>query len=244
MTLTPMKGLFPAIDIRKGQCVRLTEGDFDAQTVYGRDPIRMAQKWEAAGAKQLHIVDLDGAKTGQSLTQDLIISLAKSVTIPIQVGGGIRTMETAKTYLDAGIQRVILGTAAFTCPALLTSLLATYPNRVLVSLDVVDGQVALEGWLKQSEITLEMALLKLEEAGCKTVVLTDIRKDGRLGGPNLSLYEEVQSRTSMDIIASGGVTSLSDCRALVDLGLENAIVGKALYEGRLDLAQALEVFAC
>lgn len=237
--------IIPAIDLKDGRCVRLRQGDLQAETVYSDDPAAMAVQWERRGAQMLHLVDLNGAVEGQPKNMAGIEAIVKAVSIPVQVGGGVRDLEIIKRYLDGGVRRVVLGTAALRDRGLLERACALYPARILVGLDARNGKVAVQGWTSQSE-TLATDLLKsLAEFALAGVIYTDIARDGMLQGPNLTALREIVARSSMPVIASGGITKAEDIRAIKSLGprIEGAIVGKALYDGKLDLQAALAAAA-
>lgn len=233
--------IFPAIDLFGGQAVRLYKGDYDQMTVYDPEPLNTVRKFEAAGASNLHLVDLEGAKTGQTTNLPTIEKLAKSTGLFIEVGGGIRNMDTVRRYLDAGASRVILGTAAVTDPDFTAQAVAQYGEKIAVGADLKDGKVAIKGWLETSQDTWEVFFEKMQALGIKTIICTDISKDGAMQGTNRALYKELTQRFSMDIIASGGVSSLEDIRALKAAGVHGAIIGKAYYTGAIDLAQAIRL---
>lgn len=233
--------ILPAVDLKDGRCVRLRQGDLEAETVYSDDPAAMAVQWERQGAQMLHLVDLNGAVEGQPKNQAGIEAIAKAVSIPVQVGGGVRDLEIIRRYLDGGIRRVVLGTAALRDRGLLERACAQYPARILVGIDARNGKVAVQGWTSQSE-TLATDLLKtLAEFPLAGVIYTDIARDGMLQGPNLAALREIVARSSVPVIASGGITKAEDIQAIKSLGprIEGAIVGKALYDGKLDLKAAL-----
>jgi len=232
--------IFPAIDLKDGKCVRLTKGKFDSSVVYSNSPIDIAKSFEKDGAKYIHIVDLNGAQTDHIINFQIIKEIVKSVNIPIQVGGGIRTIERARTMLDAGVQRIIIGTAAIENIELLQLLVKEYKDRVIVSIDATNQLVATRGWQNLTEINAIDLSKKLAEIGIKTIVYTDISKDGMMEGPNFFDYEELQNKTNLCIIASGGVTSLEDVMKLKKIGLYGAIIGKAIYESKINLKEAIE----
>lgn len=232
--------IFPAIDIRDGKCVRLIQGRADQQTVYSQDPIDVAKLWEAQGATYLHVIDLDGAFGQRSRNRSVIASIIEQVKIPIQVGGGIRTLEDAKELFDLGVERVILGTAAIKNPRLLDEMISLYKEKVVVSLDCLDGMVQVEGWIDGSATNAFEFALTLKQKGVKTLVYTDISKDGMLQGPSFDQLSMIQ-KSGIDIIASGGVSKIEDVIAIKDMGIYGAIVGKALYEKKIDLKELLEV---
>ncbi len=240
--------LLPAIDLRGGRCVRLREGRFDAEIVYTDDPPAQAQAWAAAGATRLHVVDLDGARTGEPHHVDTVRAIAAAVALPLQVGGGIRTADTAAAYLAAGVDRVILGTVALTQPQLVRDLCQAHGGaRIAVGIDARDGQVATHGWKDVSTTGATDLALAMQDAGVHTVIYTDIAKDGMLAGPNVeqtvALADALESAT---VIASGGITTLDDVARLCAAaphGISGIIIGRALYDGVLDLREALAVAA-
>ena len=233
--------IFPAIDLYEGKAVRLLRGAYDQMTVYSENPIEIARDFEACGAEYLHTVDLEGAKSGLTPNLDLIRRFAEETSLTVQVGGGIRTLETAETYLSAGVGRVILGTAAVTDETMLRSAMDKWGERIAVGADLKDGYVAIRGWTEKSELRWEDFFEKLEKYGVKTVICTDISRDGAMQGANRGLYAEIQRRFRMDLIASGGVSSMEDIRALKAQGLYGAIIGKAYYTNAIDLREAIEV---
>jgi len=235
-----MMRIFPAIDIYGGRAVRLLHGDYAKMTVYSDNPLEIAQDFIACGAQNIHIVDLEGAKTGETPNLELIAKIA-ACGLFAEVGGGIRSEEVAARYLDAGVQRVILGTAAVTDPALLERLVARYGERIAVSVDVKDGYAAIRGWQEQSALTCDALCERLQAAGVKTVICTDISRDGAMRGTNRALYADLTKRYAMNFIASGGVSSMEDVIALRDSGVYGAIIGKAYYTGAIDLRAAIEV---
>ena len=233
--------IFPAIDLFGGQAVRLYKGDYDQMTVYDPEPLNTVRKFEAAGASCLHLVDLEGAKTGRTTNLPVIERLAAHTKLFIEVGGGIRDMDTVRRYLDAGAGRVILGTAAVTDPDFTARAVSAYGDRIAVGADLKDGRVAIKGWLETTGETGEAFLEKMQALGVRTVICTDISRDGAMEGTNRALYRTLAERFSMDIIASGGVSTLEDVRALRDLGAAGAIIGKAYYTGAIDLAEAIKL---
>jgi phosphoribosylformimino-5-aminoimidazole carboxamide ribotide isomerase len=235
--------IYPAIDIRGGQCVRLYKGDYAQETVYGR-PLDMAHKWVEQGAQWIHLVDLDGAKEGKPVNHDLIIGIAKEVPVPVQIGGGIRDIRQVDTYLNQGIQRVILGTSAIKKPEFVKEALKEFGSHIAIGLDARDGYVATEGWLEASEVKTEELALRLADQGAETFIFTDISKDGTLTGPNLEATVKLAERVGKEVIASGGVSTLKDLEELARLrasGVAGAIVGKALYQPIFSLEEALTV---
>ncbi|MDI6711353.1 MAG: 1-(5-phosphoribosyl)-5-[(5-phosphoribosylamino)methylideneamino]imidazole-4-carboxamide isomerase [Thermoanaerobacterales bacterium] len=238
--------VIPAIDLRSGRCVRLLQGRPDRETVYGNDPAAVARRWEAQGASWLHVVDLDGAFAGLPRNEEAIRAILQTVKIPVQVGGGLRTMAGIRRYLEMGVSRVVLGTAAVADPAFLGEALDAFGERIAVGVDCRDGQVCVEGWGRTANLGLMDFLDRLAAAGARRVIYTDIRRDGMLQGSNIAAVAEVVARTPMRVIASGGVSSLDDIRALANLdppGVEGVIVGKALYTGAVDLKAALRLAA-
>lgn len=232
--------IFPAIDILDGQCVRLIQGDYNQEKVYSDAPAEMAKEWEEKGASYIHIVDLNGAKTGDSINMDVINHIAQSTTIPVQVGGGIRSLETIQGYLENGVSRVIIGTAAITDREFLKEAIQQYGERIVVSLDARDGFIATDGWTDTSDTKALDLVQELESLGLQTIVYTDIAKDGMLEGPNIIEQREIHQATTMQVIASGGITTTADIQALAEEKLYGAIIGKALYDGKLSLESVLE----
>lgn len=232
--------LFPAIDIRGGKCVRLIQGDYDQEVVYNDSPTDMAKEWERQGAEFIHVVDLDGAKTGDSLNREAIEKIAKAVEVPVQVGGGIRSMEIVDSHIANGVSRVIIGTAAIQDKQFLKEAVAKYGAKIAVSIDARNGFVATDGWTETSEVKAVDLLAELVEIGVETVVYTDIAKDGMLQGPNFQELEVMNGASTIDIIASGGVSTEEDIRKLREMNMYGAIIGKALYEGKLSLEKVLE----
>lgn len=236
--------LYPAIDIKNKKVVRLRQGKFDDVTEYGDDPLETAKKWESLGAQWLHVVDLDGALDGTSENTSIIKQIAKSLSIPVQTGGGIRSEAKASELIEAGIKRVILGTKAIEDEAFLNTLLKKYPAQVAVSLDCNDGYVAQRGWTETSNVKATDLAKKLEDKGLQCLVYTDIKTDGMLTGPNLKALTELASVTNIGIIASGGIKNLDNIRDLLAIeskGIIGAITGRAIYEGTLDLKEALNL---
>jgi phosphoribosylformimino-5-aminoimidazole carboxamide ribotide isomerase len=235
---------FPAIDLKDGQCVRLFQGDMDQVTVFGDDPAGQAKGFADAGAKWLHVVDLNGAFSGRPVNEDAVSGILDRIDIPVQLGGGIRDMQTIDFWLDRGVRRVILGTVAVRDPDLVKQACKRHPDRVVVGIDARDGMVAVEGWTELSEITgLELAK-EFEDCGVAAIIYTDIARDGAMDGPNIEATVGLANAVSVPVIASGGVSSLEDLEALKAAGtglLEGVISGRALYDGRIDLATAVEL---
>ncbi|TFJ91584.1 1-(5-phosphoribosyl)-5-[(5-phosphoribosylamino)methylideneamino]imidazole-4-carboxamide isomerase [Lentibacillus salicampi] len=225
--------LFPAIDIRNGKCVRLIQGDYNKEKIYNDSPANAAQQWEKSQAEFLHIVDLDGAKDGASANIETIRNIAHATTIPVQVGGGIRSMDTIQAYLSAGVDRVIIGTAAINDKSFLEKAVSTYGDKVAVSIDARNGRVATDGWTETSDVTAQDLVKELEVIGVSTIIYTDILKDGMLKGPNFQELETINRLTAINVIASGGISSAADIHQLKKMNLYGAIIGKALYDGTL-----------
>lgn len=232
--------LFPAIDLFDGKAVRLFKGDYDNMTVYSDNPIEIARDFEKCGAKYIHLVDLEGAKDGTTENIKIVEQIAKETSLFTEIGGGIRNMETVKRYLECGVDRVILGTAAVNDEEFLKQAVETYKEKIAVGVDIKDGFVAIKGWIEKSKYSCFEFCEKMQNLGVKTIICTDISKDGAMQGTNRALYKELSERFSIDITASGGVSSLDDIVALRKLDLYGAIIGKAYYIGAIDLKEALE----
>ena len=234
--------IIPAIDLKGGNCVRLEQGEMDKETLFSANPVEVARHWESLGSKMLHIVDLDGAVTGKPQNREAIYQIIKSVAIPLQLGGGIREIKTIEHYLSSGIKRVILGTVAYQQPSLLEDACRKFPHRIVVSIDVRDGKVAIEGWKETTSRKATELVKSLEDKGVAAIVFTDIKRDGMMRGPNISSIREMADATQIPLIASGGVTTLEHIQELVELedyGVEGVIIGRALYERSIDLKKAL-----
>lgn len=235
--------LYPAIDMKGGKCVRLTQGLFDNMKVYSDTPADMAKLWVSQGATFLHIVDLDGALAGHSVNEEAIREIVKSVNVPIQLGGGIRSAEAVKNMLALGITRCIIGTRAVEQPEFIRDLVQEFgADRIVVGVDAKDGMVAVEGWEKTSSLTAVDLCEKMKVYGVKHIVYTDISRDGTLTGPNVSYTKMLTDKTGLDVIASGGMSCMEDLQNLYDSGIRGAIIGKALYENRISLPNALARF--
>lgn len=234
--------IYPAIDIKNGKCVRLCQGKFDDVTVYGDDPVVMAKKWEENGATYLHIVDLDGALKGTAINKEILKKIINEVKIPVQTGGGIRTLEDIKSKVEIGVSRVIIGTTAVKNPKIVKEAVKLYGDKIAVGIDAKDGYVAVEGWGEVSNVKAIDICLKMKEYGVKTIIYTDISKDGMLEGPNILSTKELIEKTGMDIIGSGGVASINDLNDFKEVGVEGAIIGKALYNGNFKLQDAIRRF--
>lgn len=230
--------IIPAIDLRGGQCVRLQQGDYDRETVFGDDPAAMAKHWEDEGAERIHLVDLDGAKAGRPMNVAAVRSILAAVQAPCQLGGGIRDEATIATWLDAGVERVIVGTQALKDPAWFRRMAETYPTRIVLGLDARDGRVATEGWLDVSTVDAAEFAEQFDDLPLGGVVYTDISRDGMLEGPNVAATESLARRLKTPVIASGGVGRLEDLSRLAALPIVACIVGRALYEGRFQLTEA------
>lgn len=232
--------IFPAIDLFECKAVRLYKGDYKNMTVYSENPAEVAHDFEKKGATHIHMVDLEGAKDGTTPNIDVVRQVAKSTSLFIEIGGGIRSMETVGRYLDAGVGRVILGTAAVTDEGFLSTAVEKYGEKIAVGADVKDGFIAIKGWLEKSAVTLDEFLKKMQSLGIKNVICTDISKDGAMKGTNISLYREISEKYSLDITASGGVSTIEDVKRLREMNLYGTIIGKAYYTGAIDLKEALE----
>lgn len=232
--------LLPAIDLYEKKVVRLTRGDYAQMTVYNDDPVAQAASFQEAGAQWLHTVDLEGAKDGSTPNYSVIEAICKDTSLKVEIGGGIRSLDTIQKYLDAGVERVILGTKAVTAPAFLEESLEKFGSHIAVGVDIKDGKIAIKGWLETAQDSVEDFFTKLCRLGVSTVICTDVSKDGMLAGTNVDLYRQLSQQFSLDLIASGGVSSQEDLARLKELGLYGAILGKALYTGALDLKVALK----
>ena len=233
--------IFPAIDLYGGKAVRLFKGDYAQMTVYNDDPVAVAKTFECLGAEYIHVVDLEGAKIGTPAHLEIVKRIAQETSLFIEIGGGIRDMRTMEKYLAVGANRVILGTAAVTDEAFLKAALAKHGEKIAVGADIADGKIAIRGWLEKSEYTTETFFDKMQALGVKTVICTDISKDGAMKGTNRALYKELGEKYTIDVIASGGVSSMEDIKALKAGNTYGAIVGKAYYVGAIDLREAIEV---
>jgi phosphoribosylformimino-5-aminoimidazole carboxamide ribotide isomerase len=232
--------IIPAIDLRGGKCVRLRHGDVKNETVYSDDPVSMAKKWVSMGAQRLHVVDLDGAISGEQKNLDLALRIKKEANVAVQLGGGVRSMESIAKILDAGIDRVIIGTIILEEAGLAKDAFDRYGSRIMAALDVRDGKIATRGWKTDSGFPLEEGIRLMEKIGVQEVVFTDISRDGTLEGVNTVGIKNVMSMTKMSIIASGGVGSMADIQKLTAMNVPACIVGKAIYDGKLDLIAAIK----
>ena len=233
--------LYPAIDLYEGKAVRLYKGEYHQMTVYNENPVAVAVDFQTAGAECIHLVDLEGAKFGTTPNLAVIRGIVEATDLFVEVGGGIRTMETIEAYLSIGVNRVILGTAAVTDRIFLEAALAKYGERIAVGVDLKDGYVAIKGWTEKSQWTADGFFADLENLGVSTVICTDISRDGAMQGTNRQLYKDLSTKYNIQLIASGGVSSIDDVKALNEMNLYGAIIGKAYYTGAIDLRKALEV---
>lgn len=233
--------IYPAIDIKDGKCVRLLKGQFDKVTVYGDNPAQMAKKWEDEGGEFIHVVDLDGAKHGHGVNAEIITEICKTVNVPVQTGGGIRTMDDIEKKLSCGVNRVIIGTSAVRNADFVKEAVEKYGDKIVIGIDAKDGMVAVEGWEEVSEFGAVEFAKKMESLGVKTIIYTDIATDGTLAGPNVAAMREMVENTNMDIIASGGIGNIEHIKSLIPTGVEGVIVGKALYTDSVKLADAVRM---
>ncbi len=235
--------LYPAIDIKNGQCVRLRQGQFQDSQIYSKNPIEIARLFVSQGASFIHMVDLDGALVGFSVNDTVFKEIAGEINIPIQVGGGIRTIKDIENKIELGINRVIIGTKAVENPAFVKEAVKEFgSDRIVIGIDAKDGMVAIQGWEKVSTVSAIDLAMQVKDIGVKTIVYTDISKDGMLLGPNVEQTKELSDVTGLDVIASGGVSSMKDLELIAGSGVHGAIIGKALYEKKVDLAKAIELF--
>lgn len=233
--------IFPAIDLYDGKAVRLLKGDYQKMTVYGENPLEIARDFENSGAEFLHVVDLEGAKTGDTPNLAAIERIVKNTSLFTEVGGGIRTLETVEKYVNIGVKRIILGTAAVNNEKFLISAVKKYGEKIAVGIDIKDGFVAIKGWTDLSKFTPFEFCAKMQDIGVKTVICTDVSRDGAMQGTNIDLYKEMSEKFDINIIASGGVSSIDDIKRLKSLGIYGAIIGKAYYTKAISLAEAIEV---
>ncbi len=233
--------IFPAIDLYDKKAVRLFKGNYDQMTVYSENPIEIALDFERAGAEWIHMVDLQGAKDGTTPNIDIVSRVVSETSLSVEIGGGIRTMDVLDRYFNAGVARAILGTAAVTDEDFLKSAIAKYGDKVAAGADIKDGRVAIKGWVEKSEYTTDEFFRKMCELDVKTIICTDISKDGAMQGTNRKMYSELSEKYNVDIIASGGVSSLDDIYALKEMNLYGAIIGKAYYMGAIDLKEAIKI---
>jgi phosphoribosylformimino-5-aminoimidazole carboxamide ribotide isomerase len=231
--------VIPAIDLRGGRCVRLRQGDFDQETVFGDDPTAMAARWESEGAARIHLVDLDGAKSGRPVNVESVKRIVETIKVPCQLGGGLRDQATIATWLNAGLDRVVVGTQALRDPDWFGRMAETYPGRLILGLDALDGRVATQGWLDVSSVQALTLARQFEDLPLAGIIYTDIARDGTLGGPNVQAIAAMAAAVRTPVIASGGVGDLKDLERLATLPIAGCIVGRALYEGRFSLADAI-----
>ncbi len=235
--------IYPAVDIKNGKCVRLKQGNFDAVTVYEQNPVKAAQNWIAQGASYLHIVDLDGAKQGNSQNEAIIAEIVKLSDVPVQTGGGVRSLEDVERKLSKGVARVILGTVAVRQPELVRQAVQKFgADKIVVGIDAKNGKVAVAGWEEVSHLSALELCLQMKTYGIKTIIYTDIAKDGMMSGVNIDATKELIEKTGLDIIASGGISNKQDLEKVQDIGAQGVIVGKALYQGTLQLKEITSVF--
>lgn len=235
--------IYPAIDIKDGKCVRLLRGNFNDVTVYGDNPAQMAKKWEALGGEYIHVVDLDGALKGHGVNAEVIKEICNSVSVPVQTGGGIRTMADIEAKLSCGISRVIIGTKAVSDAEFVKEAVKKYGDKIVIGIDAKDGMVAIEGWEKTSEFTAVEFGKKMADLGVKTIIYTDIATDGTLMGPNVAAMAEMVKATGIDIIASGGIGTVEHIKSLIPTGVEGVICGRALYTGDVKLDEAINAIS-
>jgi len=236
--------IYPAIDIKAGRCVRLYQGQMDKVTVFSEYPVEAAKRWEAAGAKYIHVVDLDATVAGELKNMFALEQIVKSVNIPIQFGGGVRGMFAVKRLFDLGVSRVVVGTALIKNPAMLAEACAVYPGKIAVGLDVKNGHIAIKGWQEETDISAVEMINELEKLGVSRIIYTDILVDGTMQGPNIQGIKSIAQKTNIPLIASGGVSNLKDIKKikkLKDLGIEGIIIGRALYSEAFTLEEAIKV---
>jgi phosphoribosylformimino-5-aminoimidazole carboxamide ribotide isomerase len=235
--------VIPAIDLRGGRCVRLVQGDYDRETVFSDDPVAMAQRWQAEGAPRIHVVDLDGAREGHPVNDDTVRRIIEAVDVPVQVAGGVRTLDAVEGWLAAGADRVVLGTAAVRDPSFAEEAARRHGERIVVSLDARDGFFAAEGWREVTDQRADDLLRRFAALGVQRFVFTDVAVDGTLSAPNFAAIETMVRATPAKIIASGGIAEVAHLVRLAGIGAEGAILGRSLYDGRVDLREALEALA-
>lgn len=233
--------IWPAIDIRDGKCVRLQQGDYGRETVFGDHPVAMARRWVEAGAECLHLVDLDGARDGRVVNAEVLAAIVQAVSVPCEIGGGIRDQQTIDSLIRLGLQRLVVGTRAIEDPDWFRQMARQFPGRLVLGIDARDGRVATDGWLKTSQIEATELAAELANEPIAAIVYTDISKDGMLAGPNLAAMASMKQAVTCEVIASGGVTELDDVRQLAAVGMDGCIIGRALYEGRMTLPDAIAV---
>ena len=233
--------LYPAIDMIDGKCVRLVQGDYRKKTTFSEDPLAVALRWQEEGGDLIHLVELDGAKSGDMPNFDIVCRIASELQIPIEIGGGIRDMHAVEKYLEHGVERVILGTAAIKNPDFVKETVKEYGKRIVVGIDAKDGMVAISGWEEVSKVSALSLAKQMEQLGVATLIYTDIATDGMLKGPNFTAMQEMAEYVALDVVASGGVSSVKDLERLSKTGVEGAIIGKALYTGHIKLPEAVSL---
>ncbi len=236
--------IWPAIDLRGGRCVRLQQGDYGRETVFGDDPAEMAKQWVAAGAEYLHLVDLDGARDGGQVNRPAVEAILAAVEIPCELGGGVRDQATIEMWLEAGLSRLAIGTKALREPAWFSEMCQRFPHRLALGIDARDGRVATDGWLETSDVMATDLAIRYQDQPIAAIIYTDIAKDGMMAGPNVAAMAEMQRATKLPVIASGGVTTADDVRALSQIGVSGCIIGRTLYEGKLTIADAIAAAKC
>ncbi len=231
--------IIPAIDIKNGKCVRLIQGDYGRETIYDDNPIDIAKKWASQGAKLLNLIDLDGAKAGKLINFETIENIVKSISIPIQVGGGIRTLLSMGKVLDLGVSKIILGTAFLDDENFIDKAMETFGNKIVISLDVKNGLLMKNGWIEETEKLVLPILKRLEKKGVRSIIYTDTEKDGTLMGPNYDVIQSIRMETTMEITIAGGISSVEQIMKLKTMGVDGVVVGKALYEGKINLKEVI-----
>jgi len=232
--------IWPAIDLRGGLCVRLQQGDYDRETVFGDDPAEMARRWIQQGADRLHLVDLDGARAGRAANREAVVAILAVADVACELGGGVRDQQTIEQWLDVGLTRLVVGTRALKEPNWFREMCLRFPGRLALGIDARGGRVASDGWLETSEVAATELAKQFEQESLAAIIYTDIAKDGMLAGPNLAAMAEMKDVTSSPVVASGGVSSVEDVRQLARIGMDGCIIGRALYEGRLTVADAIQ----
>jgi phosphoribosylformimino-5-aminoimidazole carboxamide ribotide isomerase len=232
--------IWPAIDLRGGKCVRLQQGDYNRETIFGDDPAEMARRWIAEGAQYLHLVDLDGARDGTSANRQVVAEILDAVDIPCELGGGVRDESTIRSWLDAGLERLVIGTQAIKEPDWFREMCRRYPERLVLGVDARDGRVATDGWLDVSDVAATDLAQQYADEPLAAIVYTDIAKDGMMAGPNLPAMRDMNESVKLQVVASGGVSSLEDVGQLAGIGMAGCIIGRSLYEGKLTIAEAIK----
>ena len=232
--------IYPALDIRDGKCVRLIKGNYNNEIIFNDDPIQVAQKFETDGSKFIHIIDLDGAKSGDTTIKNIIIKILNKTSLKIQIGGGIRTFEKAESYIDLGVKKIIFGTAALDNRKEVLKSIAKFQSNIIVSIDALNGYIKTKGWIEDSKIKIEKMVNELEQEGCKSFIYTDIEKDGTLSHPNFQYISKFRKFCSSELNIAGGISSLEDLITLKELGVDGAILGMSIYKKNIDLKKALK----